>query len=126
MANQRGLISASAAPAAQPSTRASNYISNPLSHLPIGRRTYLVIQEAAVKLADKVEDLDLCPENMPPSLAAGVLAILIQSIKILEISNESIARVCEVSEGTLNKCLKKLELAVKAKQIEIPEFKNLE
>jgi len=63
---------------------------------------------------------------MPPSLAAGVLALLIQSIKILEISNESIAKVCEVSEGTLNKCLKKLELAVKAKQIEIPEFKNLE
>lgn len=122
MANQRGLISESAAPAAQPSTRASNYISNPLSKLPISRRVYLLIQEAAVKLADTVEELDLCPENMPPSLAAGILALLIHSVKTLGITNETIAKVCEVSEGTLMKCLKKLDLAVKGKQIEVPAF----
>jgi transcription initiation factor TFIIIB Brf1 subunit/transcription initiation factor TFIIB len=126
MANQRGLISAAAAPAAQPSTRASNYISNPLSHLPISRRAYDAIKTVAIEIADKVEDLELCPENMPPSLAAGVLALILHSAKVLDISNDAIAKVCEVSEGTLVKCLKKLELAVKAKQIEIPVFKNLE
>jgi hypothetical protein len=85
-----------------------------------------MIEGAAVQIADRVEDLDLCPENMPPSLAAGVLALILHSAKVLDISNEAIAKVCEVSEGTLTKCLKKLELAVKAKQIEIPVFKSLE
>jgi transcription initiation factor TFIIIB Brf1 subunit/transcription initiation factor TFIIB len=125
MANQRGLISAAAAPAAQPSTRASNYISNPLSHLPISRKVFTVIREIAIELADTVETLDLCPENMPPSLAAGVLALVLHAAKVLDISNEAIAKVCEVSEGTLTKCLKKLETAVKMKQITIPEFKGL-
>ena len=122
MANQRGLLSSTAAPASYPSTRASNYISNPLSRLPITRKVYQFLESVAIKVADEVEDLELCPENMPPSLAAGVLGLVIHAAGIRDITNERIAGVCGVSEGTLNKCLKKLETAVKNKMIVMPEL----
>jgi hypothetical protein len=52
---------------------------------------------------------------MPPSLAAGVIALVLRQPGILDdpdtVSYERIASVCGVSEGTLQKCLKKLEAA---------------
>jgi transcription initiation factor TFIIIB Brf1 subunit/transcription initiation factor TFIIB len=119
MANQRGLLSSTAAPATYPSTRASNYIGKPLSQLPISRRNYQILERVALRLANDIEDIDLCPENMPPSLAAGVLAIVIQEAKIRHIPTERIASVCGVSEGTLLKCMKKLENALQNGQIKI-------
>lgn len=114
MAHQRGLLSTGQAdPSAMPSTRASDYISNPLSKLPIRRDTFQAIREKAILLANEIEDKEICSENMPPSLAAGVIAFLIRRISPTEypnsISYERIATVCGVSEGTLQKCLKKLE-----------------
>ena len=115
MAHQRGLLAGGHAdPAAMPSTRASNYISNPLSKLPISRSTFHVIRDRAMAVANEVEDKEICPENMPPSLAAGVVALVLQKSGLLDpdtISYERIASVCGVSEGTLQKCLKKLEAA---------------
>ena len=119
MANQRGLLSTTA-PASYPSTRASNYISNPLSRLPITRKAFQEMERAAIRVADEVESLELCPENMPPSLAAGVLALIVQTARITDIPNERIASVCGVSEGTLAKCLKKLDAAVKAGTLTVP------
>ena len=114
MAHQRGLLSTGQAdPSAMPSTRASDYISNPLSKLPIRRDTFQEIRKMAILLANEIEDKEICSENMPPSLAAGVIAFLIRRISPSEypntISYERIATVCGVSEGTLQKCLKKLE-----------------
>ena len=122
MAHQRGLLAGGHAdPAAMPSTRASNYISNPLSKLPISRGSFAVLREKALQIADEVEEKEICPENMPPSLAAGVIALLLQRPGFLEdpdtISYDRIAAVCGVSEGTLQKCLKKLEAAVAAGSI---------
>ena len=118
MATQRGLLS-STAPVSMPTTRSSNYIANPLSRLPITRKTFQILEQVAIKLANEIEDIELCPENMPPSLAAGVLALVIQEAKIPDIPNERIAGVCGVSEGTLNKCLKKLDAALKLGTISI-------
>ena len=117
MAHQRGLLAGGHAdPAAMPSTRASNYISNPLSKLPISRGVFQAIREKAVALANEVEDKEICPENMPPSLAAGVIALVLQKQNLIEeaVSYERIAAACGVSDGTLQKCLKKLEAAVTA------------
>jgi len=117
MAHQRGLLAGGHAdPAAMPSTRASNYISNPLSKLPISRGVFQAIREKAVAVANEVEDKEICPENMPPSLAAGVIALVLQQQNLIEeaVSYERIAEVCGVSDGTLQKCLKKLEAAVTA------------
>ena len=120
MANQRGLLISTAAPATLPSTRASNYIKNPLSKLPITRKAYQILAQVSTDLADKVEDLELCPENMPPSLAAGILSLVLQQAGIRDIPNERVASVCGVSEGTLVKCLKKLEGALKKGYIAMP------
>lgn len=122
MANQRGLLTSTAAPATLPSTRASNYISNPLSRLPITRKAFQVLEAAAMELANTVEDLELCPENMPPSLAAGVLALVLQAAGIRDIPHERVANTCGVSEGTLTKCLKKLDMAVKSCMIVLPDL----
>ena len=125
MANQRGLLSSTAAPATYPSTRASNYISKPLSRLPISRQKYQALEEVAIRLANHIEDIDLCPENMPPSLAGGVIAFVIQEAKILDIPVERIANVCGVSEGTILKCTKKLEIALQDGKIQIPPMADI-
>jgi transcription initiation factor TFIIIB Brf1 subunit/transcription initiation factor TFIIB len=116
MAHQRGLLAGGhAEPAAMPSTRASNYISNPLSKLPISRSKFNHVREMAIAVANEVEDKEICPENMPPSLAAGVIAFILRATEDPDtVSCERIAGVCGVSEGTLQKCLKKLEAAAAA------------
>jgi len=109
LAKQRGQITDSLAPANMASTRASDYITHPLSKLPISRAHYLEIQELAITIANKAEDSLISPENMPPSLAAGVLAFVLVRKGYSEIPLARIASVCSVSEGTVTKCLKRLE-----------------
>ena len=121
MANQRGLLDDVIIPANMSSTKASDYVSQPLSKLPISRNSFIIMKENAIRVANEAERLEICPENMPPSLAAGVIAFIIQhtqhpeykktddSNSLSDISLERIASVCDISEGTVNKCLKKLE-----------------
>lgn len=111
LAKQRGLITETLAPASQASTRASDYIAHPLSKLPVERKHFMDIQFTAIQVANKAEDILVSPENMPPSLAAGVLAFVLARMGYAEIPIARIASVCNVSEGTLNKCLKRLEAA---------------
>jgi transcription initiation factor TFIIIB Brf1 subunit/transcription initiation factor TFIIB len=122
MAHQRGLLEGGHAdPAAMPSTRASDYISNPLSKLPIRRHLFETIRERCIAIANEVEEKEICSENMPPSLAAGVISFVIcRTLKKDDsemVSTERIASVCGVSEGTLQKCLKKIDAAFTAGNI---------
>lgn len=122
MAHQRGLLKDGVAdPAAMPSTRASDYISNPLSKLPIRRDTFQQIRELCIGLANEIEEKEFCSENMPPSLAAGVIAFVVghrlKKDDAEMITVERIASVCGVSEGTLQKCLKKIEAAHAARAL---------
>ena len=115
MAHQRGLLACGIAdPSAMPSTRASDYISHPMSRLPISRSNFQAIREKAIRIANEIEEKELCPENMPQSLAAGVISLVLRTWLPNASSNEDVAKVCSVSEGTLLKCLKKLEAAVQA------------
>jgi transcription initiation factor TFIIB len=109
LARQRGQIADALAPANQASTRASDYITHPLSKLPVARGHYGDIQYAAMTVANKAEEILVSPENMPPSLAAGVLAFVLARSNYGEIPLSRIASVCNVSEGTVLKCLKRLE-----------------
>ena len=111
LAKQRGLITDTLAPASQASTRASDYIAHPLSKLPVERKHFMDVQFTAIQVANKAEDILVSPENMPPSLAAGVLAFVLARMGYKEIPISRIAGVCNVSEGTLSKCLKRLEAA---------------
>ena len=109
MANQRGLLENVIIPANMSSTRASDYVTQPLSKLPISRNSFMILKDNAILIANEAERLEICPENMPPSLAAGVIAFVLQHTQHPDITLERIASVCDISEGTLNKCLKKLE-----------------
>jgi hypothetical protein len=80
-----------------------------LSKLPVSRAHYSEVQFAAIQVANTAEDILVSPENMPPSLAAGVLAFVLARMDYKEIPLSRIASVCNVSEGTLTKCLKRLE-----------------
>lgn len=111
MAKQRGHLATDLAPANLASTKASNYVTNPLSKLPISRSHYANIQQQCIQVADQAEHLLVSPENMPPSLAAGTIAFVLQRSGYTDITVERIASVCNVSEGTLLKCLKRLEAA---------------
>jgi transcription initiation factor TFIIIB Brf1 subunit/transcription initiation factor TFIIB len=109
IAQQRGLLQEDATPSNLESTRAKDYIQYPLSQLAIPRAKFEEIVSLAVRICDFVEDNELSPENMPPSLAAGVIAFVLERKNFSEIGHEQIASVCGVSEGTLQKCLRRLE-----------------
>ena len=55
----------------------------------------------------RTEELDIVPENTPPSLTASVIAFCSQELGVrMEIGE--IARVCGISAVTIHKCLKRM------------------
>jgi transcription initiation factor TFIIIB Brf1 subunit/transcription initiation factor TFIIB len=121
IAQQRGLIQQTSTPSNLESTRARDYIHYPLSQLGIPRTKFEEISVMATTLCDYIEDNELSPENMPPSLGAGVIGFLLQRRGLTEVSYERIATVCGVSEGTLQKCLRRLETHKKRLETLIPK-----
>lgn len=109
MAKQRGQIQFQQTPASLASTRASDYLRNPLSKLPLSRSDAMEIEAKAIRVAETAENMFVSPENMPPSLAAGVIAFVLARSGYDTIPLARIASACNVSEGTLTKCLRKLE-----------------
>jgi hypothetical protein len=64
--------------------------------------------EFAAKIGDAIDELGICPETTPSSLAASSLAITCEKFGIKK-ANAEIAKVCSISTATLQKCLKRLE-----------------
>jgi transcription initiation factor TFIIIB Brf1 subunit/transcription initiation factor TFIIB len=73
------------------------------------RAEFAVVLALSTKIADTAEDMSLCAEHMPPSLAAAALAEAIKLKGHKDIATETIAGLCDVSAGTLIKCWKRLE-----------------
>jgi len=110
LAHQKGNLKGfSGSPSALQTTRSSHYIAHPLSKLPLKRAEFPIILALSVAIANAVEDLSLCAEHMPPSLAAAAIATAIQIKGHTEITIDTIAGLCAVSAGTLIKCWKRLE-----------------
>jgi len=110
LAHQKGNLKGfSGSPSAIQSTRASHYIAHPLSKLPLKRSEFAIVLALSTKIADVSEDMSLCAEHMPPSLAAAALAEAVRLKGHKEISMETIAGLCDVSSGTLLKCWKRLD-----------------
>ena len=110
LAYQKGHLKGfSGSPSALQSTRASHYIAHPLSKLPLKRAEFTVVLALSTKIANTAEDMSLCSEHMPPSLAAAALSEAIHLKGYKDISVELIAGLCDVSSGTLLKCWKRLE-----------------
>jgi transcription initiation factor TFIIIB Brf1 subunit/transcription initiation factor TFIIB len=110
MAKQKGLLSQSTViPSQLRTTHASDYIAYPLSKLNIQRSDVESLREMATRIADLAEKEELSKENMPPSLASAVLAFVLHRAGYEKITTAEIANACDVSEGTLLKCLRRLE-----------------
>ena len=60
-------------------------------------------------IANKIEQNNLIPENTPHSIAGGIIYFVSQ-ICNLNISKAMINNISKISEVTINKCYKKLEL----------------
>jgi hypothetical protein len=110
LAHQKGQLKGfSGSPSAIQSTRASHYIAHPLSKLPLKRAEFSTVLSLSTKIADISEEMSLCAEHMPPSLAAAALAEAVRLKGYTDISIEVIAGLCDVSAGTLLKCWKRID-----------------
>jgi transcription initiation factor TFIIIB Brf1 subunit/transcription initiation factor TFIIB len=91
------------------STKATEYIALPLSRLPLPRLQMEHMTTICTRLAERVEELGLGQENMPPSLAAGCVAFVVKRTEGVDISMSQLAEVADISIATLQKCLRRLE-----------------
>ena len=98
-----------AVPAKMGTTHAEDYIDVPLSKLAIPRHKREAIQSACCRVARAAEEKNISVENIPPSLAAGVIAFVLSRQTDIGISMADIATVCDISAATLQKCLRRLE-----------------
>lgn len=90
-------------------THAADYIDVPLSKLPLPRHLRDSVASACVRVCQAAEEHNISVENVPPSLAAGVIAFVIFRQSDLSITIANIAEVCDISVATLQKCLRRLE-----------------
>jgi transcription initiation factor TFIIIB Brf1 subunit/transcription initiation factor TFIIB len=60
-------------------------------------------------VAKKVEQQNLIIDNIPHAIAAGIVYFISQNCG-LNIGKQDIKSICGVSEVTINKCFKKLEI----------------
>ncbi len=60
-------------------------------------------------IANKIENNNLIPENTPHSISAGIIYFVSQYCN-LNISKSTINNISKISEVTINKCFKKLEI----------------
>jgi len=110
MAKQKGMISQnSIIPSQLSTTHATDYIAFPLSKLSIARCDLENIRIASIKIAEYVEAEEISKENMPPSLASAVIAYVLGKCGYDTITTSAIAVAADVSEGTLIKCLRRIE-----------------
>jgi transcription initiation factor TFIIIB Brf1 subunit/transcription initiation factor TFIIB len=91
-----------------PSTNFRHYLEPAIYKLETPRSLHGRIVELAMRLGDLIDELGICPETTPSSLAASALALTCEKLKI-EKANADIARVCSISLATLQKCLKRIE-----------------
>ena len=109
-AQQRNLLPEQITPSDMKTTSAANYCSLPISKLPLTRSQMATIEKESIEIARRSEENNVSPENMPSSLAAGVIAyVVVKNGLSKDITHERIAAASNVSVATLQKCLKKLE-----------------
>ena len=86
-------------------TRPVHFIARFCSSLGINGKHMFLCQF----IASKIEDLRLIQDNAPHSIAAGIVYFVCQLFDI-NISKTDIKNACGVSEVTINKCYKKMDL----------------
>ena len=92
-----------------PSTSFRHYLEPAVYKLETPRSLHGQIIEYAVKIGTAIDELGICPETTPSSLAASALALACEKFSI-DKSNADVAKVCSISAATLQKCMKRIEL----------------
>lgn len=88
------------------STTFRDYIEAALIRLTIPRTLLTDMQTTAIAIGVKVDELGICPETTPPSLAAMAIALACEAMEYSK-SSSAIATALNISIATLSKCLKR-------------------
>jgi transcription initiation factor TFIIB len=91
-----------------PSTSFRHYLEPAIYKLETPRMLHGRILERAIKIGHLIDELGICPETTPASLAASALALTMEALE-LEKTNTEVAKVSTISAATLQKCLKRIE-----------------
>jgi transcription initiation factor TFIIIB Brf1 subunit/transcription initiation factor TFIIB len=91
-----------------PSTSFRHYLEPAIYKLETPRSLHGHILELACSLGSTIDELGICPETTPSSLAASALSLACEKLKI-DKANADIAKVCSISAATLQKCLKRIQ-----------------
>jgi transcription initiation factor TFIIIB Brf1 subunit/transcription initiation factor TFIIB len=95
-------------PVATPSTSFRHYLEPAILRLETPRALIATMYDYASRFGNALDELGVCPETTPPSLAACSLSLACQKVGLTKTSQD-IASVCGISMATLQKCLKRIE-----------------
>lgn len=93
---------------ASPSTNFRHYLEPSILRLDAPRALTGVLESEAERMGTLLDELGVCPETTPPSLAACSILLACQRMGISKIPQE-VAGVCAISVATLQKCMKRIE-----------------
>jgi transcription initiation factor TFIIB len=91
-----------------PSTSFRHYLEPAIFKLETPRVYHGRIVEEATRIGNLIDELGICPETTPSSLAACSLSLALEILRIQK-TNAEIAKVCTISAATLQKSLKRIE-----------------
>jgi transcription initiation factor TFIIB len=91
-----------------PSTSFRHYIEPAMYKLETPRVYHGRIVEEATRIGNLIDELGICPETTPSSLAACSLVVALEILE-LDKSHTDVAKSCSISAATLQKCLKRIE-----------------
>ncbi len=95
-------------PVATPSTNFRHYLEPAILRLETPRSLLGAMEDQAIHFGNLLDELGVCPETTPPSLAACSIALATQHLGFPK-TNQEIAGVCGISLATLQKCMKRIE-----------------
>jgi transcription initiation factor TFIIB len=95
----------------KPETQSTNfrhYLEPAMYRLESPRSIHGSLIEFSTHVGTLIDELGICPETTPSSLAASALALACEYFE-LDKSHTDVANVCSISVATLHKCLKRIE-----------------
>lgn len=95
-------------PIATPSTNFRHYLEPAILRLEIPRVLMSSLQDLSIQVGNLLDELGVCPETTPPSLAACSISLACQKLG-LQKPNTEVASVCGISIATLQKCIKRID-----------------
>lgn len=95
-------------PIVTPSTNFRHYLEPAILRLDTSRAMLGAMEYLSIQFGNLLDELGICPETTPPSLAACSIALATQRVGFPK-TNQEIAAVCGISVATLQKCMKRIE-----------------